>query len=125
MEDFGPENGGHYLIGANDPRRTLFDALGFRAQDVVGDISEERLDLLDRDVLFVNGATKQQMLASPAFARLGVVRDDRTLYTTFDSPLSGALAYSGPNALLYALDVLVPQLANAIAGRPVADLATA
>lgn len=57
--------------------------------------------------------------------RLAVVRDGRTLYTTVDSPLSGALSYSGPDALLYALDVLVPQLANAVGGRPVADLSNA
>ena len=123
--DFGPENGGHYLLPENDPRRSLFTALGFTTQDVHGDVSEERLDLLDRDVLFVNGATREQMMASPAFSRLGVVRDGRTLYTTFESNLSGALTYSGPQALMYALDVLTPQLANALAGRPVADLATA
>jgi iron complex transport system substrate-binding protein len=123
--DFGPENGGHYLLPAHDPRRALFTALGFQTQEVDGDVSEEKLQLLDRDVLFVNGATKEQMLQSPAFARLGVVRDDRTLYTTFDSNLSGALTYSGPDALLYALDVLTPQLANALNGRPVADLANA
>jgi iron complex transport system substrate-binding protein len=123
--DFGPENGGHYLLPEKDPRRALFTALGFKTQDVDGDVSEEKLALLDKDVLFVNGATKEQMLASPAFARLGVVRDDRTLYTTFDSNLSGALTYSGPDALLYALDVLTPQLANALNGRPVADLANA
>jgi len=123
--DFGPENGGHYLLPEHDPRRALFTALGFKTQDVDGDVSEEKLALLDRDVLFVNGATKEQMLQSPAFARLGVVRDDRTLYTTFDSNLSGALTYSGPDALLYALDVLTPQLANALNGRPVADLANA
>lgn len=123
--DFGPENGGHYLLPENDPRRALFTALGFKTQEVDGDVSEEKLALLDRDVLFVNGATKEQMLASPAFARLGVVRDDRTLYTTFESNLSGALTYSGPDALLYALDVLTPQLANALSGRPVADLAEA
>jgi iron complex transport system substrate-binding protein len=121
--DFGPENGGHYLLPAHDPRRSLFTALGFKTQDVDGDVSEERLDLLDRDVLFINGANKEQMTASTAFARLGVVRDDRTLYTTFDSNLSGALTYGGPDALLYALDVLTPQLANALNGRPVADLA--
>ena len=125
VEDYGPENGGHYLIGKGDPRRTLFDALGFEAQETVGDVSEEQLSLLDRDVLFVNGATPQQMADSPVFTRLAVVRDGRTLYTTFDSPLSGALSYSGPDALLYALDVLVPQLANAVGGRPVADLSTA
>lgn len=123
--DFGPESGGHYLLAPNDPRRSLFTALGFATQEVDGDVSEEKLNLLDRDVLFVNGATKEQMLASPAFARLGVVRDDRTLYTTFESNLSGALTYSGPDALLYALDVLTPQLANALNGRPVADLSDA
>jgi len=123
--DFGPESGGHYLLPENDPRRSLFGALGFKTQNVTGDVSEEKLAELDRDVLFVNGATKEQMLQSPAFARLGVVRDDRTLYTTFDSNLSGALTYSGPDALLYALDVLTPQLANAVNGRPVADLANA
>ncbi len=123
--DFGPEAGGHYLLPENDPRRSLFTALGFETQDIDGDVSEEKLNLLDRDVLFVNGATKQQMLDSPAFSRLGVVRDDRTLYTTFESNLSGALTYSGPDALLYALDVLTPQLANALNNRPVADLANA
>ncbi len=123
--DFGPEAGGHYLLPQNDPRRSLFTELGFSTQDVDGDVSEEKLGLLDRDVLFVNGATRQQMLESPAFARLGVVRDDRTLYTAFESNLSGALTYSGPDALLYALDVLTPQLGNALNGRPVADLSDA
>ncbi|SRX82024.1 iron-siderophore ABC transporter substrate-binding protein [Mycolicibacterium parafortuitum] len=123
--DFGPENGGHWLLPENDPRRSLFTALGFQTQEVDGDVSEEKLALLDRDVLFVNGATKEQMLASPAFARLGVVQQDRTLYTTFESNLSGALTYSGPDALLYALDVLTPQLSNALNGRPVADLSNA
>jgi iron complex transport system substrate-binding protein len=125
VEDFGPENGGHYLLGKGDPRRALFDALGFGAQETTKEVSDENVVLLDRDVLFVNGATKQQMLASPLFARLNVVRSDRTLYTTFDSNLSGALSYSGPKALLYALDKLVPQLSNAVNGRPVADLANA
>ncbi|CAN3129411.1 ABC transporter substrate-binding protein [Mycobacterium sp. smrl_JER01] len=123
--DFGPQDGGHHLLAANDPRRSLFTALGFRAQEVDGDVSEENLDLLDGDLLFVNGATQEQMSASPAFTRLGVVRHERTLYTTFESNLSGALTYGGPDALLYALDVLTPQLANALNGRPVADLATA
>jgi iron complex transport system substrate-binding protein len=119
--DFGPEKGQHWLIPAKDPRRALFDALGFAAQAESEDVSEERLDLLDRDVLFVNGATKKDMLASPAFSRLKVATEDRALYTSFSTPLGGALAYSGPNALLYALEVLVPQLKNATDG----DRATA
>lgn len=126
--DFGPENGGHYLLPAGDPRRTVFDALGFAAQQEEGDLSAERVDLLDRDLLFVNGARKDSMLTSPTFARLNVVQQDRALYTTFETPLSGALAFSGPEALLYALDLLVPQLAAAADGdpaTPVADLSTA
>lgn len=122
--DQGPESG-DYLLPLNDPRRGLFTSLGFKAQDVDGDVSEEKLDLLHKDVLFVDGATEEQMLESPAFARLGVVKDGRTLYTTFESDLNGALTYSGPEALLYALDVLTPQLANALNGGPVADLSDA
>ncbi|WP_224403562.1 hypothetical protein [Pseudonocardia sp. ICBG1034] len=76
-------------------------------------MSEERLDLLDRDVLFVDGATEQQMTASVPFARLGVVREGRTLSTTFSDPLDGALSCGGPDALLQAIDRLEPQLAAA------------
>jgi iron complex transport system substrate-binding protein len=128
VADFGPENGGHYLLPAGDPRRAVFDALGFGAQPESAEISEERVDLLNRDVLFVNGASKETMLASPTFARLDVVTSDRTLYTTFETPLSGALAFSGPNALIYALDLLVPQLAAAADNNPatpVTDLSPA
>ncbi|WP_250035980.1 ABC transporter substrate-binding protein [Paractinoplanes maris] len=114
--DYGPEKGQHWLLPAKDPRRSIFDALGFGTQEQGEDVSEERLDLLDRDVLFVNGATRADMLKSPVFSRLGVVREDRTLYTSFDTALAGALSYSGPDALLYALDKLVPELRNATDG---------
>ena len=118
VEDYGPEKGQHWLIPARDPRRAMFDALGFTAQTAAEDVSEERLDLLDRDVLFINGATKADMLKSPVFSRLKAVKQDRTLYTSFETPLAGALSYSGPDALLYALDILVPQLRNATDGDP-------
>ncbi|MBO4236427.1 hypothetical protein [Pseudonocardia alni] len=76
-------------------------------------MSEERLGLLDRDVLFVDGATEQQMTASVPFARLGVVREGRTLSTAFSDPLGGALSCGGPDTLLHAIDRLEPQLAAA------------
>lgn len=125
VEDFGPENGGHYLIGRGDPRRALLDALGFATQTEEGELSEEKLPVLDRDLLFVVGATRAQLITSELFAELDVVREDRTLYTTFESTLAAALSYSGPSALRYALDKLVPELANARGGRPVADLSNA
>lgn len=122
VADFSSEPDAPYLLGKGDPRRTLFDALGFNAQETVGDVSQEKLSLLDGDVLFVNGVSKEQLADSPAFQRLTVVRDGRTLYAASDSTLSGALTYSGPHALLYALDLLTPQLSNALQGKPVADL---
>ena len=118
VEDYGPEKGQHWLVPAKDPRRALFDALGFSAQTASADVSEERLDLLDRDVLFVNGATKADMLKSPVFGKLKVVQQDRTIYTSFETPLAGALSYSGPDALLYAVDVLLPELKAATDGNP-------
>ena len=74
-------------------------------------------------MLFVNGATKADSLKSPVFGRLKVVTEDRTLYTSFSTALSGALSYSGPDALLYALDILVPQLKNATDGDPATKVA--
>lgn len=125
VSDFTSEANAHYVIGKGDPRNALFDSLGFAEQDTIGDVSEEKLNLLDGDVLFVNGLTKEQMAEVPAFQRLAVVREGRTLYAGSDSTLSGALAFSGPDAMLYALDLLVPQLGNALTGKPVADLSDA
>ena len=125
VSDFTSEANAHYVIGRGDPRNAIFDSLGFATEDTVGDVSEEKLSLLDGGVLFVNGLTKEQMADVPAFQRLAVVRDGRTLYAGSDSTLSGALAFSGPNAMLYALDLLVPQLGNALTGKPVADLSDA
>ncbi|MCV7227874.1 iron-siderophore ABC transporter substrate-binding protein [Mycolicibacterium komossense] len=122
ISDFTSEANAHYLIGKGDPRNAIFDGLGLDTKDTVGDVSEEKLSLLDGNVLFVNGLTKQQMSEVPAFQRLNVVREGRTLYAGSDSTLSGALAFGGPEAKLYALDLLVPQIGNALQGKPVADL---
>ena len=122
ISDFTSEANAHYLIGKGDPRNAIFDGLGLDTKDTVGDVSEEKLGLLDGDVLFVNGLTKEQMAAVPAFQRLDVVKDGRTLYAGSDSTLSGAIAFGGPDAMLYALDALVPQLGNAYSGKPVEDL---
>lgn len=122
VADYTSELNSQYLLPAGHAHRQLFDALGFKAQPDSGDVSDEKLSLLEGDVLFVNGLTKEQVASSPAFSRLEVVKDGRTLYAGSDSTLSGALTYNGPQALLYALNVLTPQLSNALTGKPVADL---
>jgi len=125
VSDFTSEPNAHYVIGKGDPRNAIFEGLGLDTGDTVGDVSEEKLNLLDGPALFVNGLSKEQMADVPAFQRLNVVRDGRTLYAGSDSTLSGAIAFGGPNAMLYALDLLVPQLGNAYTGKPVEDLSNA
>jgi iron complex transport system substrate-binding protein len=125
ISDFTSEANAHYVIGKGDPRNAIFDGLGLDTKDTVGDVSEEKLDVLDGNVLFLNGLTKEQMTDVPAFQRLNVVRDGRTIYAGSDSNLSGAIAFGGPSAMLYAMDLLVPQLGNALTGKPVTDLSNA
>jgi iron complex transport system substrate-binding protein len=125
VSDFTSEPTAHYVIGKGDPRNAIFDGLGLDTGTTIGDVSEEKLDLLDGNALFVNGLSKEQLAGAPAFQRLPVVRDGRTLYAGSDSTLSGAIAFHGPDAMLYALNLLVPQLSNALTGKPVADLSNA
>lgn len=116
--DYGPSDEGHWLVPAGDPRRALFDALGFEAQEHEGDLSTERLDLLDEDVLVVFGALPDDLAGDRSFTSLDVVSEGRTVYISWDSTLAGAMSFSGPQALLYALDQIAPQLANAADGDP-------
>lgn len=115
--DYGPSDEGHWLVPAGDPRRAIFDALGFATQEHEKDLSAERLDLLDSDVLFVFGASAGE-LEDPVFDSLDVVAEDRSLFVGWDAPLAGAMSYSGPLAMLYALDRIVPELVNATDGDP-------
>lgn len=115
-----------WLLGAGDPRRQLFDRLGFGAQDHTGSTSAEQIELLDADVLVVNGVSRDEWLAAlPAAGALDVVTEDRAVFIADDSPVSGALAYGSALSLAFALDELTPQLiaaADGDPGTPVTDL---
>jgi iron complex transport system substrate-binding protein len=102
--------GEHWLLAEGDPRRQLFDALGFQAQEERDGVSLEQSALLDRDVLVVNGASEAAMTERPVVANLDVVVDGRTIFVPDDSDLSAALAYGSVLSLPYALDELLPQL---------------
>ncbi len=116
VSDFTSEPNAHYVIGKGDPRNAIFDGLGLDTGGTIGDVSEEKLNLLDGEALFVNGLGKEQLADVPAFQRLNVVRDGRTLYAGSDSTLSGAIAFHGPNAMMYALDLLVPPAVQRLHG---------
>jgi iron complex transport system substrate-binding protein len=81
-------------------------------------VSEERLDVLDADVIVF--ATEQPsdvaaLKKVPTFPKLDAVADHRAVYT--DATLAGAMYFISPLSLPYVLDLLVPQLEAAVAGR--------
>ena len=103
-----------YILEAEDPRTSFFTSLGFAMPEEAGDVSAERLDLLDQQNLAVLGATREQLAADPLFSNLAVVREDRTVYLgEFGTDVPAALGFASPLSLPFALDETVPSLAQA------------
>jgi iron complex transport system substrate-binding protein len=116
---------GHYLLGRDDLRTQFFSDLGFTVPDTSTDVSQERLDLLEADVLAVNGYTQADADADPLFAGLDVVTSGRTvLLGSYSGAVSAALGFGSPLSLPYLLDEVVPALAAAADGDPATTVPT-
>jgi iron complex transport system substrate-binding protein len=80
-------------------------------------ISEERMDVLDADVI-VFATEKPSDVAAlkkvPTFEKLAAVSQRRAVYT--DATLAGAIYFISPLSLPYVLDRLTPQLEAAVEG---------
>ncbi len=110
---------GHYILEEQDLRNRFFADLGFATPETTGEVSMERLDLLDQDVLVSGGYTREEISVDPLFTSLAVVQEDRTVYLgRFDSVATAALGFGSPLSLPYLLDLLVPSLAQAADGDP-------
>ncbi len=110
---------GHYLLGRDDLRSQFFTDLGFTVPDTSTDVSQERLDLLEADVLAVNGYTQEDADADTLFSGLDVVSSGRTvLLGSYSGAVSAALGYGSPLSLPYLLDEVVPALVAAADGDP-------
>lgn len=116
--DYGGVGGSaHYIFEEQDLRNRFFLDLGFTAPAETGEVSQERLDLLDQDVLVGAGYTRTEITADPLFTSLDVVAEDRTVYLgTYDNDVTGALGFGSPLSLPYLLDLVVPALAQAADG---------
>ena len=103
-----------YLGFEMNPRIT---ALADKPGEQVG-ISAERLDTLEADVI-VFATEKPSDVAelgkTPTFGKLDAVAEHRAVYT--DGTLAGALYFTSPLSLDYALDRLAPQLQDALDGK--------
>jgi len=109
----------HYLFGADDLRTQVFTDLGFTVPDASSEVSQERLDLLDQDVLVGGGYTREEGRADPLLATLDVVSQDRAVYLgPYDGDVAAALGFGSPLSLPYLLDLVVPPLAQAADGDP-------
>lgn len=113
---------------SQDTRSRFLSRLGFEIPEIYDElagesffisISEERIDLLDVDVIVWIASTdegRQAILDLELRERLDAAQEGREIF--LDPILGGALSFSSPLSLPYALDRLVPALAAAVDGDP-------
>lgn len=122
---------GYYVYGPQDARGRLLTDLGFTLPaglaEVTGkefgaNLSKERTDLLDTDVLIwlvdKYDADKAKVQADPLYAKLPVKTEGRDIYLENTELEGGATSFVTVLSLPYLLDKLVPQLAAAVDGNP-------
>ena len=114
--------------GPQDVRGRFMSSLGFRIpeeiEDLAGDaffadLSRERLELIDTDVLVwttVLAESFEPVRTDPLYRRLDAPREGRDVF--LEETLSGALSFGSVLSLPFALDELVPRLAAAADGDP-------
>lgn len=122
---------------AQDSRGRFFTDLGFVVPEemieIAGDaffanISAERIDLLDQDVIailnlqLIEGG-RETLEADPLFSQLTAVQEGRVIY--FDEQAENALSFSSPLSLPFALDAALPQLEAIFGASAAADASEA
>ena len=118
---------GIWVYGEQDVRGRFLTTLGFQLPDGLqeitgtefgGNLSMERADLLDVDVIiWLDAAEAAGELGGPLYASLAVHTEGREVFlSSYTDPLGGATSFVSVLSLPFLLDGLVPQLADAING---------
>lgn len=115
---------GIYLYGPEDARGRLLTSLGFELPDELaeiagnsfgGNLSLERADLLDLDVIiWLADPAQAGEVGGPVYQSLPVHTEGREVFLSNSEPLGGATSFITILSLPYLLDGLVPQLAEAM-----------
>lgn len=106
-----------YNLGTDDLRAQLFAGLGFQVRPDTQTLSLEQQGQMDGDIVVVIGRSKAEAMADPVFAAIPAVREGRVAFLPpFSSEFGGALGYSSPLSLPYAIDTAVPLLDGALKG---------
>ncbi|MGX6449391.1 iron-siderophore ABC transporter substrate-binding protein [Patulibacter sp. S7RM1-6] len=119
-----------YAFGSTDPRGQFLRELGFAPAEALDaatkgefgvELSDERLDLIDVDRLFVllDAKGRDALYRNPVFRRLDVVRrGDVVEVPYYDRPQTGAaIAFNSALSLPYAIDGTVELIDAAAAAR--------
>lgn len=120
------ENGSFSAYGPEDTRGRFMSALGFEPPDEISElagdqfyaeISTERLDLLDADVLvvIVPDGGREALEQDELYRQLAVVREDRAIVLETSDALAGALSFGTVLSLPYLLGEMVPRLSRSLA----------
>lgn len=120
---------GNFVYGSQDLRSRTLTRLGFSLptdlDKLIGDkfganISKERIDLLDQDVIVwtVGSVAKDvpKLHADKLYADLNVVKQGREVHVSEDTPYGVAYSFQTVLSLPYLLERLVPQLKAAVDG---------
>ncbi|GAB3766846.1 ABC transporter substrate-binding protein [Microlunatus parietis] len=114
----GSSAAGFYNLGADDYRTGWLTELGFDVDAKGGEISYEKLDTLDRDVLLGEGIAEADFKRD-LVQQLTVVKEGRYVgLGAFDDDFAAALGFNSPLSLPFLLDIAVPRLAAATDGDP-------
>jgi iron complex transport system substrate-binding protein len=119
---------GVYVYGPQDARSRLLGDLGMTFPDALRDIgkddfggqlSQERLDLLDQGVVlwFADPKPQQKLIDGP-YGKLAVHTEGRDVFLPDKSPLAEAVSFVSPLSIPYLTKELVPKLAAAADGDP-------
>lgn len=120
------EAGQYYAETEGSTRFGILSELGFTGPDDIqadnffAEISQEQLELFDRDVVVWElGDTESEdaIKSDPIYAQLDVASEGRDVFIT-DETLAGGLALISVLSLPYVVNELVPLLAAAVAGDP-------
>ncbi len=113
-----------------DYRVRFFEDLGFVTPKEIDrlagdsffvDFSQEQVRLLDQDVLIMF-ADEDTAMKNGLFRRLDVVREGRVVYVDLPDQFAGALGFSSPLSLPFAVEEVTPALAAAVDGDPATEV---
>ena len=125
------EDGSWFAWSTTDPRVQLMESLGLVQSPEIAalgtdaffhTVSAENTAQIDADVIVVLdvGGVKSTVEANPVFNSLDAVKNGQVVWVT-DPNVIGALSYGSVLSLPYAIDAIVPALAETIGGAAVSS----